>query len=179
MSIHHVPELSRLSVPVASLVDQTGFVQLLTVEEPPSEDEPLEPLELPEDEPLEPPELLPEDEPLALPELPPGDEPLEPPELPPEDEPPFEPETLPLLEPEPLPSTPAAASPSLEFELPLLQLLTAKSSTTGRTGITRLSRLQSIVGGPLRWIDRKTSRPMRCAAACPRALVTRRRFADR
>ncbi|MGO9835504.1 MAG: hypothetical protein ACLP1X_14925, partial [Polyangiaceae bacterium] len=112
-----MPELSRLSVPVASLVDQTGFVQLLTVEEPPSEDEPLEPLELPEDEPLEPPELLPEDEPLALPELPPGDEPLEPPELPPEDEPPFEPETLPLLEPEPLPSTPAAASPSLEFEL--------------------------------------------------------------
>jgi len=88
---HHVPVLSKLFVPVASLLDHEGFVQALPDEEPPEllpdEDPPEllpddEPLELPpEDDPLE---LLPDDELL---ELTPDDEP-EPPEPPPDDEPP-------------------------------------------------------------------------------------------
>ncbi len=113
---HHVPSLPKLSVPVASLLDQTGFVQVFPPEEEPPEllpeDEPLElPEPLPDDDPLElPEELLPDDEPLPeppeLPELLPDDEPLpEPPELLPDDDPLEPPELLPP------PSSPCAEPP--------------------------------------------------------------------
>lgn len=105
---HHVPSLPKLSVPVASLLDQTGFEQLVPPEEDPPEllpeDEPLELPEelLPDDDPLGPPdEPLPDDEPLEpLEELLPDDEPLEPPEEPFPDDEPLEPPEL-LLPPPP------------------------------------------------------------------------------
>ena len=64
--------------------------------------------------------------------------------LAPEPLPLLEPETVPPLEPE-LPPPPSTTSPSLEFELLLLQL-TAKSTTRGRTGITQSSRFGSMIG---------------------------------
>lgn len=160
LSIHHVPEASRLSVPVASPVDQIGLAQLGPDEEslelPPVDESPESP-ELPDTEPslFEPddellvgpvpplePEPLPEEE-LVEPRPPDDELPVDPvPPLEPEPLPPLEPETLPPLEPE-LPPLPSTTSPSLEFELPLRQL-TAKSTARGRTGITRLSRLGSM-----------------------------------
>jgi hypothetical protein len=129
---HHVPVLSKLSVPVASVLDQTGLVQVFPPDEaPPSllpeEEEPLElPELLPDDEPLEPPELLlPDDEPLEPPELLlPEDEPLEPPEL-------LLPDDEPLEPPELLPPSSVGGEPPLsdvEFVHPVAAAMTAQTT---------------------------------------------------
>jgi len=126
---HHVPSLPKLSVPVASLLDQTGLEHVVPPEEEPPE---LLPELLPEeedDDPLELPELLlPPDEPLELPELllPPDDEPLELPELllPPDDELLDPPELLPPPSSESVGSPP----PDVEFVHPVATAVTTQTT---------------------------------------------------
>jgi len=158
---HHVPSLPKLSVPVASLLVQTGFVQVLPPEEEPPELLPEEE----DDDPLELPELLPpEDDPPWLPELlpAPDDEPLGPPELllPPDDELPELPELLlpPDDELPELPELPPSDVESLELpeplpsddEHPVATAATAKARKTPHAlvlhGKAFISLLLSLVG---------------------------------